>query len=127
MFGRPSKQFMASPEGRSRWWDRLDVLGRAANDGRGINEFVEVPEDLPVFGEVERDGERSEATSCSSRRSCSSVEKCWRRTFSGKDKNQEASALETRPVPEESRDLAMEGPHLRKGKRFAAERGRVGV
>jgi hypothetical protein len=101
--GRPSKQFMASIEGRSRLWDtRADLVVRSVNDGRGINELVEVPECFPVFSDVERDLELSEAAICSSRRCCSSREKCCRRTFSGSDKNQRASALEPSPIPKES-------------------------
>jgi hypothetical protein len=71
--GRPSKQFMASIEGRRRLWDsRADLVVRSVNDGRGINELVEVPECVPVFRDVERDLELSEAAIFSSRRCCSS-------------------------------------------------------
>lgn len=71
--GRPSKQFMASTEGRSRSRDtRVDLVVRSVNDARGINELVEVPEYFAVLRDVERDREPSDAAICASRRCCSS-------------------------------------------------------
>jgi hypothetical protein len=128
-FGRPSKQFMASIEGRSRSWDTfVDVVVGSVKDGRGINEWVEFPECFPVCRDVERDRGPSEAAICSSRRCCSSWEKCCRRTFSGSDKNHRASALETSPVPKQSTFFARgrrrfnEAPELRMGNGLVVER-----
>jgi hypothetical protein len=127
--GRPSKQFMASVEGQSRSWDARVAVGvESVRDCGGINELVEVAEYFPVFRDVERDCRLSEAAIWPSRRCCSSLEKCCRRTLSGSDKNQRASAFETRPGPKQSRFArgrrkCNEAPGLLLGRELDVERG----
>jgi hypothetical protein len=87
--GFPSKQFIVSAE----------VLGRSEED-RTVSETRSESEcrrdkdglaDIVCWNSLRdgpRDGRSGRLSSCRSRSTCSSLEKCWRRTFSGRERNQ---------------------------------------